>query len=46
MSRAVFATDWSPTEDKLAVAGGDASVRFVNVVEKDKVVGDENAKIN
>jgi len=46
MSRAVFATDWSPVENKLAVAGGDASVRFVNVVEKAKVVGDENVKVN
>ncbi|GMH84844.1 hypothetical protein TL16_g10044 [Triparma laevis f. inornata] len=52
MSRAVFATDWSPKENKLAVAGGDASIRFVNVVEKGKIEtrgvtgGDENVKVN
>ncbi|GMH82792.1 hypothetical protein TrST_g4742 [Triparma strigata] len=48
MTRAVFATDWSPKANKLAVAGGDASIRFVNVVEKGNVEGgaDENVTQN
>ena len=44
-TRAVFTCDWSPTEDKLAVAGGDATVKFINVVQKSKVeeaAADEN----
>ena len=46
-TRAVFSTDWSPTEDKLAVAGGDASIKFINVVEKremDEAISDENLR--
>ena len=47
-TRAVFSTDWSPTEDKLAVAGGDASIKFINVVEKGEMdeaaVSDENLR--
>jgi len=34
LSRGIFTVDWSSCEDKFACAGGDASIRIVNVLKK------------
>jgi WD40 repeat protein len=34
LTRGIFTVDWSPTEDKVAVAGGDASIRILKVADK------------
>jgi hypothetical protein len=34
MTRGVFAVDFAPDDQKLAIAGGDASIRILDVVNK------------
>lgn len=37
LTRGVFAVDFSPDEQKLAIAGGDASIRILDIVSKGNV---------
>ena len=34
LPRGIFTVDWSPTESKVAVAGGDATIRLIDVCAK------------
>ena len=34
LSRGIFALDFSPTDNRLAVAGGDSSIRIIDITTK------------
>merc|ERR1711916_145695 len=34
LSRGIFALDFSPTDNRLAVAGGDSSIRIIDIITK------------